>query len=85
VLAAEVGRGDAVGDALLRYDRARRPRTQRIARMARTDPRVSLSTSPLVWGLSTGATRLASPALLQRKAARLWRWTPPDLPSSSML
>lgn len=48
--------------------------------MARTDPRVSLSTSALVWGLSTGATRLASSALLQRKAARLWRWTPPALP-----
>jgi 2-polyprenyl-6-methoxyphenol hydroxylase-like FAD-dependent oxidoreductase len=80
VLAAEVGRGGAIGDALLRYDRARRPRTQRIAQMARTDPRVSLSTSALVWGLSTGATRLASSALLQRKAARLWRWTPPALP-----
>ncbi|WP_433631456.1 hypothetical protein [Nocardia sp. CA-120079] len=44
--------------------------------MARQDPRISLSTSPLVYGLLTRLTRLAG-GVAARKAARLWNWTPP--------
>jgi hypothetical protein len=46
--------------------------------MARTDPRISLSTSALTYAVSTTLISLVSSALLQRKAARLWDWTPPN-------
>jgi 2-polyprenyl-6-methoxyphenol hydroxylase-like FAD-dependent oxidoreductase len=77
VLAAELA-GD-VPTALARYDQARRPRSQRVRRMARQDPAISLSTSPVVYGLMTGLTRLAGGGVAARKAARLWDWTPPTL------
>ncbi|MEV4262448.1 FAD-dependent monooxygenase [Kribbella sp. NPDC049584] len=80
VLAAELGSDAEVPQGLIRYDAARRPRSQKIAHMARTDPKVSLAASRVVYGLSTAVTSLASSALLQRKAARLWAWTPPPLP-----
>ncbi|HWD81366.1 MAG TPA: FAD-dependent monooxygenase [Kribbella sp.] len=80
VLAGELGPGTDVAEGLIRYDAARRPRSQKIAHMARTDPKVSLAGSRVVYGLSTAVTSLASSALLQRKAARLWDWTPPPLP-----
>jgi 2-polyprenyl-6-methoxyphenol hydroxylase-like FAD-dependent oxidoreductase len=70
-----------VSAALAAYDAARRPRTQRIARMARTDPRISLSTSGFTYGLMTRLTRLAAAGLVRRKSERLWNWTPPTLPT----
>ncbi|WP_063825005.1 FAD-dependent monooxygenase [Nocardia pseudovaccinii] len=69
VLAAELTGAVEIPTALAQYDRQR---SQRVQRMARQDPRISLSTSPLVYGLLTRLTRLAA-----RKAARLWNWTPP--------
>ncbi|MFE9328036.1 hypothetical protein ACIHDR_42895 [Nocardia sp. NPDC052278] len=45
--------------------------------MARQDPRISLSASPLAYGLLTRLTLLAGSRLAARKAARLWNWTPP--------
>ncbi|MFB9686677.1 FAD-dependent monooxygenase [Amycolatopsis plumensis] len=77
VLAAELAGATDVPAALARYDRARRPRSQRVARMARQDPKVSLSTSPLTHRLMTRLTRVAGGGVAARKAARLWDWFPP--------
>jgi 2-polyprenyl-6-methoxyphenol hydroxylase-like FAD-dependent oxidoreductase len=79
VLAAQLAGGAPVPDALAGYDRARRPRSQRVARLARTDPRISLSTNPLTYWLMTGLTRMTSSRLAERKTAWLWDWTPPAL------
>ncbi|MEV0388141.1 FAD-dependent monooxygenase [Nonomuraea sp. NPDC050643] len=79
VLAAEAT--GPVPEALRRYDQARRPRTQQVQRMARTDPRLSLSTSGATYRLMTAMTRLASSGMARRKSARLWNWTPPALPT----
>lgn len=76
VLTAELARGD-IPDALARYDHARRPRSQRVRRMARQDPKVSLSTNPFTYRTMTVLTRLAGGRVAARKAARLWDWTPP--------
>jgi 2-polyprenyl-6-methoxyphenol hydroxylase-like FAD-dependent oxidoreductase len=77
VLAAELTHATDIPTALARYDQARRPRSQMVARMARQDPKISLSTSPLTYGLMTHLTRLAGGSVATRKAARLWDWTPP--------
>jgi len=79
VLAAELAGDRPVPAALDRYDRARRPRAQRVARMARTDPRLSLSTSTLTYHLLTAVTRRAADAVVRRKTGRLWAWTPPAI------
>ena len=79
VLAAQLAGCGPVPDALAGYDRARRPRTQRVARLARTDPRISLSTSPLTYWVMTNLTRMTSSRLAERKTAWLWNWTPPPL------
>lgn len=55
---------------LQRYDRARRPRSQRVQRMARNDPRISLSSK--AYPVMAGLTRLAGGRVAARKAARLW-------------
>ncbi|GAA4215093.1 FAD-dependent monooxygenase [Actinocatenispora rupis] len=70
---------DGAGDvpaALASYDRARRPRSQRVQRMARQDPRTSLSTGAVAYGVLTRVTRLAGTRVAARKAARLWSWVP---------
>ncbi|MCC5576366.1 FAD-dependent monooxygenase, partial [Microtetraspora sp. AC03309] len=72
VLAAETARPGPVSRLLDRYDLARRTRTQQVQKMARTDPRLSLSTSPATYRLMTAMTRLASPGVARRKSARLW-------------
>ncbi|NBH08273.1 FAD-dependent monooxygenase [Amycolatopsis sp. SID8362] len=77
VLAAELAGDSDVPTALARFDRSRRPRSQRVRQLARQDPAVSLSTSPVVYGLAAGLTRLAGGGVAARKAARLWTWTPP--------
>jgi 2-polyprenyl-6-methoxyphenol hydroxylase-like FAD-dependent oxidoreductase len=77
VLAAELTGTTDVPTALARYDQARRPRSQVVRRMARQDPKISLSTSALTYGLMTRLTRLAGGGVAARKAARLWDWTPP--------
>ncbi|MEN3360518.1 MAG: hypothetical protein V7637_4500 [Mycobacteriales bacterium] len=77
VLAAELAGGTGVPAALVRYDRARRRRGNRVQAMARQDPRISLSTSPVAYHLLTRLTQLAGGSLAARKSARLWSWTPP--------
>jgi 2-polyprenyl-6-methoxyphenol hydroxylase-like FAD-dependent oxidoreductase len=79
VLAAEAAQASSLPQALDRYDQARRPRTQQVQRMARTDPKLSLSTSGATYRLMTAMTRLASSGMARRKSARLWDWTPPAL------
>jgi 2-polyprenyl-6-methoxyphenol hydroxylase-like FAD-dependent oxidoreductase len=79
VLAAQLAGGAPVPDALAGYDRARRPRSQRVAHLARTDPRLSLSTNPLTYWLLISLTRMTSSRLAERKTAWLWDWTPPML------
>jgi 2-polyprenyl-6-methoxyphenol hydroxylase-like FAD-dependent oxidoreductase len=66
-----------VPTALAAYDRLRKPRSQRVVRAARTDPKISLSTSALTYRLMTGLTRLASSRISRRKTAWLWSWAPP--------
>lgn len=56
VLAAEAVGADSVPQALDRYDKARRPRSQQVQRMARTDPRLSLSTSGATYRLMPAMT-----------------------------
>lgn len=79
VLAAELARATDAPAALTRYDHARRPRSQMVARMTRQDPKLSLSTIPLTYGLMTRLTRLAGGGVAARKAARLWDWIPPTI------
>jgi hypothetical protein len=55
----------------------RAPRGQRVRRMARQDPAVSLAANPVVYGLMTGLTRLAGGGIAASKAAPLWDWIPP--------
>ncbi|WP_040700173.1 FAD-dependent monooxygenase [Nocardia vinacea] len=79
VLAAELTGSVEIPTALAQYDRQRRPRSQQVQRMARQDPRVSLSTSPLAYGLLTQLTRVTGGGIAARKSARLWNWTPPTV------
>lgn len=79
VLAAELTRTADIPTALVRYDRARRPRSQMVARMARQDAKISLSTNPLTYGLMSRLTRIAGGGVAAGKTARLWDWTSPNL------
>lgn len=54
------------------YDRLRRPRSQQVQHMARQDPKISLSTNALLYGLMTGVTQIAGGGIGARKSARLW-------------
>jgi len=76
VLCARLADNADVPTALAAYDRLRRPRSQRVAKAARADPRLSLSTSALTYRFMTSLTRLASARIGQRKTAWLWSWTP---------
>ncbi|MEV5839581.1 hypothetical protein [Nocardia sp. NPDC052112] len=76
----EIGAGWSFAPNALRADdRQRRPRSQQVQRMARQDPRISLSTSGLAYALLTGLTRLAGGGVAARKAARPWDRTPPTV------
>ncbi|WP_433632305.1 FAD-dependent monooxygenase [Nocardia sp. CA-120079] len=77
VLAAELTGATEISTALTRFDRTRRPRSQRVQHMARQVPAVSLSTNPLVYTVMTNLTRFAGGGVAARKAARLWSWVPP--------
>ncbi|MEU6580840.1 FAD-dependent monooxygenase [Nocardia sp. NPDC046763] len=81
VLAAQLSGDTDIPTALAHYDRLRRPRSQRVQRLARQDPKISLSTNPLTYGLMTRLTQMAGAAVAARKSAPLWDWTPPVLDS----
>jgi 2-polyprenyl-6-methoxyphenol hydroxylase-like FAD-dependent oxidoreductase len=83
VLAALLADNPDVPTALAEYDRVRRPRTQRVVQMARSDPKISLSTSRLLYWLMTRLTKSAGARISQHKTARLWSWTaPPEVAPS---
>jgi 2-polyprenyl-6-methoxyphenol hydroxylase-like FAD-dependent oxidoreductase len=78
-LAAQLSGDTDVPTALAQYDRLRRPRSQGVQRLARQDPKISLSTKPLAYGVMTRLTQMAGGAVAARKSALLWDWTPPAL------
>jgi 2-polyprenyl-6-methoxyphenol hydroxylase-like FAD-dependent oxidoreductase len=78
VLGAELAADTEILEALVRYDRLRRPRSQQVQHAARQDPKISLTTSPLTYALMTGLTRLVGGRVAARKAECLWSWTPPQ-------
>ncbi|MGW4120099.1 hypothetical protein [Nocardia sp. NPDC004711] len=79
VLAAQLSGDTDIPTALTHYDQLRRPRSQRVQHLARQDPKISLSTNPLTYGLMTRLTQMAGGAVAARKSAPLWDWTPPAL------
>jgi 2-polyprenyl-6-methoxyphenol hydroxylase-like FAD-dependent oxidoreductase len=74
VLAAALAPGD-VAAGLAGYDRARRPRTQAIARAGRKQAELTAHH----FGLAVFAARHAPAALWRRQTARWTRWTAPTL------
>ncbi len=67
--------------ALTDYDRLRRPRTQRIARRARTVGRVAQAGSVVGQRLRDTALRCVPPSAAARQLLSLQAWQPPERPS----
>ncbi|GAA1533707.1 FAD-dependent monooxygenase [Actinomadura kijaniata] len=84
VLAAALATEPTVTDALTRYDRERRPRTQTTAESARRAGQQVLNAGTAAHHLTTLSLRLTPSALWNRLAPRalapLWDWQPPSLP-----
>ncbi|HEY8372988.1 MAG TPA: FAD-dependent monooxygenase [Pseudonocardiaceae bacterium] len=79
VLAALLGApGGDVPAALAAYDAARRPRTQRLVRLAARAARLAQLDGPAA-GLRDAVLPLVPAGVLQRQARRILGWTPPDL------
>ncbi|WP_031072803.1 FAD-dependent monooxygenase [Streptomyces sp. NRRL WC-3742] len=79
-LAAAVAAGPTVEGALARYDAARRPRSQTVARDARRAGRMGQQlTNPLAVGLRNAAIRLTPPGAMMRTVLRHADWTPPRI------
>ena len=76
LLAAQLSGETDIPTALAQYDQLRRPRSQRVQHLARRDPKISLSTNPLTYGLMTRLTQTAGGAVAARKSTSLWDWTP---------
>lgn len=76
---APAGAG-GIDDALVEYDRLRRPRTQRIARRASVLGRVLQAGGPVASRLRDAALRLTPPRAAARSALALQRWQPPAQP-----
>jgi 2-polyprenyl-6-methoxyphenol hydroxylase-like FAD-dependent oxidoreductase len=82
VLAAELGPHDDVRAALARYDAARRPRSQAVARAALTMGRLGQGlTHPLAVGARNGVMRLVPPAVALRSMSRWSLWAAPEVPA----
>ncbi|MFG2843583.1 FAD-dependent monooxygenase [Kitasatospora sp. NPDC048296] len=79
-LAATVAEGRTVEGALTRYDAARRPRSQTVARDARRAGRMGQQlTNPLAVGLRNAAIRLTPPGAMIRTVLKHADWTPPRI------
>jgi 2-polyprenyl-6-methoxyphenol hydroxylase-like FAD-dependent oxidoreductase len=82
-LAAVVGSGRtrpgvvSLRSALNAYDAQRRPRRQRIGRMAARVSRVVRVRNPVAVGLRNAAVTLTPPALSLRSSASVFTWVPP--------
>ncbi len=80
-LAAVLAGSDDVADALAEYDAARRPRTQRLLRIARLAGRFGQAQAPLAVRLRSLALRLTPPSAALGGLSRVTDWTPPALPA----
>ncbi|MQS10816.1 FAD-dependent oxidoreductase [Streptomyces kaniharaensis] len=79
-LAAAVAGERTVKAALTRYDAARRPRSQTVARDARRAGRMGQQlTNPLAVGLRNAAIRLTPPGAMVRTVLKHADWTPPRI------
>lgn len=79
-LAAALAEARTVEGALARYDAARRPRSQTVARNARRAGRMGQQLAhPLAVGLRNAAIRLAPPGAMVRTVLRHADWTPPRI------
>ncbi|MFI2607449.1 FAD-dependent monooxygenase [Kitasatospora sp. NPDC018619] len=79
-LAAALAGARTVEGGLARYDAARRPRSQTVARDARRAGRMGQQlANPLAIGLRNAAIRLAPPGAMVRGALRHADWTPPRI------
>ncbi|MFD4658857.1 FAD-dependent monooxygenase [Kitasatospora sp. NPDC058444] len=79
-LAAALAEARTVEDALARYDAARRPRSQTVARDARRAGRMGQQLAhPLAVGLRNAAIRLTPPGAMVRTVLRHADWTPPRI------
>ncbi|MEU3562364.1 MULTISPECIES: FAD-dependent monooxygenase [unclassified Kitasatospora] len=79
-LAAALTGTRTVEGALARYDAARRPRSQTVARDARRAGRMGQQLAhPLAVGLRNAAIRLTPPGAMVRTALRHADWTPPRI------
>ena len=83
VLAAHLAASDDVREALRRYDRDRRPRTQAIARSARQMGRFSQVSNPVTVALRNALIRLTPPRAAVRPLERISGWIPPEVPPSN--
>ncbi|MFE1555481.1 FAD-dependent monooxygenase [Streptomyces sp. NPDC058734] len=81
VLAAELAAGPDLPAALARYDAARRPRSQAVARAARRAGRMGQQlTGPLALAVRNTALRLAPSKATVRAVLSHADWSPPRLP-----
>ncbi|MFF2618426.1 FAD-dependent monooxygenase [Kitasatospora sp. NPDC058046] len=79
-LAAALAEARTVEGALARYDAARRPRSQTVARDARRAGRMGQQLAhPLAVGLRNTAIRLTPPGAMVRTVLRHADWTPPRI------
>ena len=79
-LAAAVAGSPTVEAALARYDAARRPRSQTVARDARRAGRMGQQlANPLAVGLRNAAIRLTPPGAMMRTVLKHADWTPPRI------
>ncbi|WP_316527611.1 FAD-dependent monooxygenase [Kitasatospora brasiliensis] len=79
-LAAALAEARTVEGALTRYDAARRPRSQTVARDARRAGRMGQQLAhPLAVGLRNAAIRLTPPGAMVRTVLRHADWTPPAI------
>ncbi|MBV6700470.1 FAD-dependent monooxygenase [Kitasatospora aureofaciens] len=79
-LAAAVAGAGTVEAALTRYDAARRPRSQTVARDARRAGKMGQQlANPLAVGLRNAAIRLTPPGAMVRTVLKHADWTPPRI------
>lgn len=69
----------AAADSLAAYDRDRRPRTQKVARMSCRIGRTSQLANPLAVAARNVLMRVTPPRAAPRTMARYADWTPPVL------
>lgn len=76
--AAGASDGPGIAQVTGGYDRARRGRSQQIARRSRAAGKIGQLTSPVAIGVRHTAMRIAPARLAVPAAARLQRWQPPE-------